>query len=155
MDFIHLDIQTPKIFRVPMNHSAGIGSNATFHCTASGYPKPTITWAKDNDTNILQSNSRVKVDTNLQKGHSQLVIAGVKNEDYGAYRCVASNRAGSRTSTAARLYPKTLKTIGERLKTFVFTRNDFIPFRRSAARIRHKWPCGFAITRKLNSLADL
>ena len=91
-----------------MNHSAGIGSNATFHCTASGYPKPKIIWTKDNDTNILQSNSKAKVVTNLQKGHSQLVITGVKDEDYGEYRCVASNRAGSRTSKAARLYPKTI-----------------------------------------------
>ena len=80
-----------------MNQSAYIGSNVTFNCTVSGDPAPAINWTKDG--NLLPFNQNVL--TNLTTGESQLVITGVRNEDGGKYRCVASNRVGRKESKAA------------------------------------------------------
>ena len=81
----------------PVNQSAYIGSNVTFNCTVSGDPAPAINWTKDG--NLLPFNQNVL--TNLTTGESQLVITGVRNEDGGKYRCVASNRMGRKESKAA------------------------------------------------------
>ena len=82
-----------------MNQSAHIGSNVTFNCTVSGDPAPAVNWTKDG--NLLPLNQKVM--TNLTTGESQLVITGVRNEDIGKYRCVASNRVGRERSKAAAL----------------------------------------------------
>ena len=84
----------------PVNQSAAIGSNASFNCSATGNPKPTITWIKDNDSVPIQA----KVETNDEKTHSQLVIRGVTREDYGKYVCVANNSAGVEYSHVAVLH---------------------------------------------------
>ena len=49
-------IEKPEIVIImaPVNQSAAIGSNASFNCTATGNPKPTITWKKDNDSDFIQ-----------------------------------------------------------------------------------------------------
>ena len=84
--------------KAPGNQSAQIGSNVTFNCTVSGDPAPAVNWTKDG--NLLPFNQKVM--TNLTTGESQLVITGVRNEDIGGkYRCVASNRVGSKESKAA------------------------------------------------------
>ena len=82
-----------------MNQSVHIGSNVTFNCTVSGDPAPAVNWTKDG--NLLPLNHKVM--TNLTTGESQLVITGVRNEDIGKYRCVASNRVGRERSKAAAL----------------------------------------------------
>lgn len=73
----------------------------------NGHPKPTITWTKDNNSDLLQSNLRAKVITDNEKGHSQLVITGLESGDYGKYWCVARNNVGVRTSRVAFLSPGT------------------------------------------------
>ena len=80
-----------------MNQSAHIGSNVTFNCTVSGDPAPAVNWTKDGS--LLPFHQKVM--TNLTTGESQLVITGVRNEDGGKYRCVASNRVGRKESKAA------------------------------------------------------
>ena len=82
---------------MPVNQSAHIGSDVTFNCTVSGDPAPAVNWTKDG--NLLPFNQRVM--TNFTTGESQLVIRGVRNEDIGKYRCVASNRVGRKESKAA------------------------------------------------------
>ena len=84
----------------PLNQSAAIGSNASFNCTATGNPKPTITWKKDNDSDFIQP----VVETDDEKTLSQLIITRVTSKDYGKYVCVANNSAGVETSKAAELY---------------------------------------------------
>ena len=63
----------------------------------SGDPAPAITWTKDG--NLLPFNQTVL--TNLTT--SQLVIRGVRMNDTGKYRCVASNIMGTKKSRAAAL----------------------------------------------------
>ena len=94
---------------VPVNQSASIGSNVTFICRISGHfkPWPTITWTKGNNSDILQpDNVRVQAITDIRKGQSKLDITWIRSEDYDSYRCIASNSAGLKTSTAAFLYPE-------------------------------------------------
>jgi len=73
----------------------------TFNCTATGYPKPTITWVKENDSSSVQYNSTPEILTGDGNSiFSQLVITEVKSNDYGIYHCVAKNSAGVKTSSA-------------------------------------------------------
>ena len=81
----------------------------TFSCTANGDPKPAITWAKDNDLYSLGFNPRAKVMmTDGDRSLSQLVMTGIKSEDYGKYHCVANSSAGVKASTGAFLFPVTV-----------------------------------------------
>ena len=112
-----LEIQTPEITKVPLNQSARLGSNVTLNCTATGHPKPTVTWTKNSDSYSVQSNPRAKVIAGYGKGVSQLIIAGVTSEDYGEYQCVANNSAGVKISSGAFLSPV---TDGMIVKTFTY-----------------------------------
>ena len=100
----------PKLIGVPRNQSADIGANVTFNCTASGFPKPTISWIKNNDSSALQSNLRVKFinspmdDKSIQS--QLLLIIGVKMEDFGKYQCKAESVVGKNLSLPAFLTPK-------------------------------------------------
>ena len=93
-----------------MNQSTALGSNVTFNCTVTGYPKPTIAWTKGNDSHSIESNVRVKIMTDDDKSWSQLVISAVTREDYGKYQCVANNSAGVTKSRVVFLNPGALGT---------------------------------------------
>ena len=98
---IHSVDKSPEIVNVPVNQTAVLGSNVTFNCTATGYPKPTITWVKENDSSSVQYDPTPEIltgDGNII--FSQLVITEVKSNDYGIYHCVAKNSAGVKTSSA-------------------------------------------------------
>ena len=97
--FPFIDGRKPTIIKAPVNQSAHIGSNVTFNCTVSGDPAPAVNWTKDG--NLLPFNQKVM--TNLTTGESQLVIRGVRMDDTGKYRCVASNSMGTEKSRAAAL----------------------------------------------------
>ena len=104
------DTQLPEVIEDPKSQSAVIGSSVTLNCTATGRPKPTIRWIKNNDSYAVQSNPRAKVilvsgDKNI---HSQLLITGIKKEDDDKYQCVADNSAGEKTSKVAFLHIKDL-----------------------------------------------
>ena len=88
-----------------MNQTAVLGSNVTFSCTATGHPKPAVTWEKDNDLYSLELNPRAKVMTDGNRSLSILVLIGIKSEDYGKYHCVANNSAGAMASRGASLFP--------------------------------------------------
>ncbi len=93
-----------EIAKVPVSQSAGLGSNVTFNCTATGYPKPTITWTKNGNPYSVQSTPRAKVITDEGTSVSQLLITGVTSDDYGEYQCVANNSAGVKISRGAFLH---------------------------------------------------
>ena len=65
----------------------------------SGDPGPAVNWTKDG--NLLPFNQKVL--TNLTTVESQLLIRGVRIDDTGKYRCVASNGMGTKSSRAAAL----------------------------------------------------
>ena len=100
----------PELIGVPRNQSADIGANVTFNCTASGFPKPTISWIKNNDSSALQSNLRVKfINSTMDDKSIQsqlLLIIGVKMEDFGKYQCKAESVVGKNLSLPAFLTPK-------------------------------------------------
>ncbi|XP_058970038.2 vascular endothelial growth factor receptor 2 isoform X3 [Pocillopora verrucosa] len=98
----------PEVVENPKNQSVFIGSNVTFNCTAMGLPTPAISWMKNNDSYAVTSNVRARVVSDNKNNHSQLIITEVKIEDNGKYKCVASNSAGEKTSSAAFLYIKEL-----------------------------------------------
>lgn len=98
---IHSVDKSPEIVNVPVNQTAVLGSNVTFNCTATGYPKPTITWVKENDSSSVQYNPTPEILTGDGNSiFSQLVITEVKSNDYGIYHCVAKNSGGVKTSSA-------------------------------------------------------
>jgi len=100
-----VDTKSPEFVSVPVNQTAFLGSNVTFSCTATGFPKPTITWAKDNDSDSVQYSPRLKILTgDGNNSFSQLAIKEVKSEDYGTYHCVANNSAGVKISNLALEY---------------------------------------------------
>ncbi|XP_022808379.1 muscle, skeletal receptor tyrosine-protein kinase-like, partial [Stylophora pistillata] len=92
--FLNKDVQKPEIVQGPKNQSASIGSNATFSCTAKGFPRPTIQWIKDNVSYHLQANPRASVTLDGPTNRSQLFITRVEMEDYGNYQCLAKNSVG-------------------------------------------------------------
>ena len=107
-----------------MNQSAHIGSNVTFICAVSGDPAPAVNWKKDG--NLLPFNQ--KVITNLTTVESQLVITGVRNEDGGKYRCVASNRVGRKESKAAVLSLMVVLTVLKGMFSLTSYFPSYLPF---------------------------
>ena len=63
-----------------MNHTAPTSCNSTLRCRTGGHPKPT-TWIRNgSDSNILnETNPRINITTDTEKGQNRLVIAGVTN----------------------------------------------------------------------------
>ena len=102
----------PVFLEVPRNQSVYIDSNVTFDCNATGLPKPSISWIKNDDFHTLQSNSSTKDKKSI---HSELSITKVKKEDFGGYKCAAINSVGKKVSLSAFLSLK-----GEK-KNFPFT----------------------------------
>ena len=92
-----------SFLEVPRNQSVYTDSNVTFDCNATGLPKPSISWIKNDDFHTLQSNSSAKDKKSI---HSELFITKVKKEDFGAYKCVAMNSVGKKVSLSAFLSPK-------------------------------------------------
>lgn len=88
----------PVFLEVPRNQSVYIDSNVTFDCNATGLPKPSISWIKNDDFHTLQSNSSTKDKKSI---HSELSITKVKKEDFGGYKCVAINSVGKKVSLSA------------------------------------------------------
>ena len=73
--------KSPEFVNAPVNQTAFLGSNVTFNCTASGYPKPTITWAMDNDSVSVQYNTTAEILTGDGNSiFSQLAITDVKSK---------------------------------------------------------------------------
>ncbi|XP_020900100.1 receptor-type tyrosine-protein phosphatase S-like [Exaiptasia diaphana] len=87
----------PKIVRNPRYRFKKSGESVTFHCSATGSPKPQIFWTKNKvplvaDKRVTMANDGRLMFTNLQKS------------DQGYYECVAQNLHGMVFSRRARLY---------------------------------------------------
>ncbi|KAJ8272261.1 hypothetical protein COCON_G00111200 [Conger conger] len=80
----------------PEPQAAAVGGAARFECRVDGLPAPSITWEKDQMP--LPAHSRV-----ISLPNGVLQILGVRGEDAGAYRCVASSSAQKRFSQEAEL----------------------------------------------------
>ncbi|ESO07778.1 hypothetical protein HELRODRAFT_191035 [Helobdella robusta] len=86
----------PKIVESPKNVTALTHENVTLSCSASGHPKPIITWQKKEGTNWQNLSGQHRV---LQRG--SLVLINVTFSVEGFYRCTASNHVKSVLSESA------------------------------------------------------
>lgn len=82
--------RAPSIARQPVTQTVATGSTVVFNTEVAAAPAPAYQWRK-NGTVIAGATG------------ATLVIAGAKASDAGAYSVVATNSAGSITSTAASL----------------------------------------------------
>ncbi|XP_078348250.1 protein amalgam-like [Oculina patagonica] len=94
----------PTILRHPQNVSVYLEDKAimvNFTCEASGFPRPVITW--------LKNNSPVTSGTVVQNGSiSTLVLRLLKRKETpGKYKCVAKNSLGGASSTERALIIRT------------------------------------------------
>ncbi|KAK1800578.1 hypothetical protein P4O66_005788 [Electrophorus voltai] len=77
----------PEIKRHPTNVTLLLESKAVLPCVTLGYPKPDISWIKDDD--LIKVDNRISI---LEFG--ALKIQNIKKEDAGQYRCMAKNSFG-------------------------------------------------------------
>ena len=76
-------------------------------CNASGNPTPTISWTRNGS--LVNTSTRIS----FSDGNKTLTITNVNRTDSGEYRCVARNRVGSDTSSAAKLDVQCKTSISE------------------------------------------
>lgn len=84
------------IQRLPATETVEEGSTVTFGCKVVGFPKPTITWYKDDD--VITNDSRAKTEVGEFGVHS-IHLKDVSKCDAGTYKIRASNLEGSSTSS--------------------------------------------------------
>ena len=78
-------ISSPAVVVSPVTLTVNEGGSASFQCSASGNPEPTIVWSKmDNRTEISQSAVSV----------GKLQLRHVTGNDSGLYQCSATNILG-------------------------------------------------------------
>ena len=79
-------ISSPAVVASPVTFTVNEGGTASFQCSASGNPEPTVAWSKlDNRSKITQS---------LFSG-GKLVLNKVAGNDSGVYQCSATNILGN------------------------------------------------------------
>lgn len=81
---------TPVITTQPTNTTVNVGSSGVFTAAASGVPAPTLQWYKGNTA------------LSGQTGNT-LTIANAQGSDVGFYSLIASNAAGTATSSVVKL----------------------------------------------------
>ncbi len=101
-------ITKPQISLWPIHQTVDAGDPATFHCSASGFPRPEIYWSHKNGKSI---ESRYSFN-----GQGIMKIRNVRIEDEGEYSCNARN-IGGEVSRKAMLYVR-----GKILIHFVYLR---------------------------------
>lgn len=96
-NFIH---DAPPEFLIPLNDaSCESGDSVTLRCKACGRPRATVSW-RGPDNTILSNNGRYSV-TYSETGEASLHVLQVSLEDSGVYTCVATNVAGTVTTSAS------------------------------------------------------
>ncbi|VDP03098.1 unnamed protein product [Soboliphyme baturini] len=89
----------PRFIRYLSDQKVDETADVKLTCQVSGVPIPEIRWYKDGIPLAATSKRRIEM---FEDGTCSMEITGVRAEDVGAYRCVASNIHGS-ASTACTL----------------------------------------------------
>ncbi|EDO33294.1 predicted protein, partial [Nematostella vectensis] len=71
--------------RTPQDTAIDLGSVLLWHCTATGYPTPVLTWQKNGQGFNPWWPPHIRILAN-----NSLLINGVKREDAGSYQCRAT-----------------------------------------------------------------
>ncbi|CAG9816200.1 unnamed protein product [Phaedon cochleariae] len=69
-------------------------SEAELTCTVDAYPEAHVVWKKDNTNIVSKGNVTVTVKRHQNTLENVLVINGLREEDFGAYVCLAKNGLG-------------------------------------------------------------
>ncbi|XP_058065765.1 protein sax-3-like [Anopheles bellator] len=95
----HLIVNSPPTFLIkPQDQKTALNGVASFKCTASGNPPPSVFWTKEGSQTLMFPN---KTYDNMQVSvQGTLQIRGVQKDDDGYYICSALSVAGSTTSRA-------------------------------------------------------
>ncbi|KAM6930619.1 hemicentin-1 [Xenentodon cancila] len=83
----------PLFSEAPADVTANIGENITLRCVARGYPRPTVTWRRQNGRQALAGTDSHSKTIQMESGH--LLIQSVWLEDEGLYICEAKNPFGT------------------------------------------------------------
>lgn len=86
----------PKFLKELKNIVAMEGTRVRFEATVEGKPSPTIKWFREGK----ELNDSADFEISYRNGRVELNIPEVFREDAGKFDCVASNKAGSKTSSA-------------------------------------------------------
>ena len=78
-------ISSPVVVVSPVTLTVNEGGTASYQCSASGNPKPAVTWNK------MNSQSQI---TQSAVSRGQLVLKKVTGSDSGVYQCSATNILG-------------------------------------------------------------
>jgi hypothetical protein len=81
----------PKVEGKPTDVTVNVDQPAILECTFSGFPKPEITWFKDN--NPIIPDQRITIHEDKPNVHS-LKISQTQLDDKSSYTCKAKNRFG-------------------------------------------------------------
>uniref|UniRef100_A0A0R3RFL5 Muscle M-line assembly protein unc-89 n=1 Tax=Elaeophora elaphi TaxID=1147741 RepID=A0A0R3RFL5_9BILA len=73
-----------------------VGSTIDLECKVVGHPMPSVKWSKDGM--VLRDDARYQWEIDATAGIHRLKIKEANVSDEGAYRCVATNAAGSATT---------------------------------------------------------
>ncbi|XP_049289034.1 protein sax-3-like isoform X2 [Anopheles funestus] len=99
-----LIVNSPPTFLIkPQDQKTALNGVASFKCTASGNPQPSVFWTKEGSQTLMFPNNTYD---NMQVSvQGTLQIRGVQKDDDGYYICSALSVAGS---TASRAYLQVL-----------------------------------------------
>ena len=72
------------------------GDSVTLRCEVTGYPEPTVNWAREDQTPLVQRNHQGKITRTLSQHQkisegNELKLEGLTRSDMGAYLCYAKN----------------------------------------------------------------
>ena len=88
----------PQFVLTPEDKTVQGGTAVSLKCSATGVPKPDISWQKDSGSDFPAARERrLRVDPES----NTYVITKVKAEDMGTYTCTATNLAGSITTNTS------------------------------------------------------
>ncbi|MFT7803606.1 neural cell adhesion molecule 1-like isoform X2 [Arapaima gigas] len=79
---------TIRTRQAELNATADVGQAVMLACDASGAPKPTVTWARNNI--FLEAGNKYS----FNEDGSEMTIKDVTKIDEGEYTCIARNKAG-------------------------------------------------------------
>ncbi|XP_071095745.1 limbic system-associated membrane protein-like isoform X1 [Haliotis cracherodii] len=110
--FINITVpSTVEMLNKTVDIEATLKDNVTLTCAATGKPKPTIVWSRE-DATLPGGKKEMKGDT--------LTLTGLKYSHGGVYKCTAFNGVGEPDEDSVRVdvfYPPTIHTKSKTLHT--------------------------------------
>ncbi|KAK0078897.1 hypothetical protein PV325_001989 [Microctonus aethiopoides] len=80
------------------------GQTLVLECHTEAYPRPIVYWTKPtNDTVMNDNNYKAETIINGYETTMRLIIRGIRPQDYGSFRCIATNSLGE-TDGKIKLY---------------------------------------------------